>query len=81
MNRLLDSIVLHKSSPQQYMLIATFKYVGNDWDEDMNKMTANAKVREWWKMTDEMQISPVEGATGSADGPWWMKLEEVFYFE
>jgi L-rhamnose mutarotase len=27
-------------------------------------MAANPKVQEWWDMTDRMQESPVQGATG-----------------
>lgn len=62
------------------MLFASFKYVGDDWDADMQRMAANPKVREWWKMTDSMQQSLIPGAVGSAEGPgWWKPLEEVFY--
>lgn len=61
-------------------LFATFKYVGDDFEGDMEKMKANPKVREWWAMTDGMQESPTPGAVGSAEGPsWWKPLEEVFY--
>lgn len=63
-------------------LFASFKYVGNAFDEDMQRMAANPKVQEWWQMTDRMQESPVEGAVGSASGPgWWGQTEEVFYME
>ncbi|KAF3912474.1 hypothetical protein ABW20_dc0104626 [Dactylellina cionopaga] len=63
-------------------LFASFKYLGKSWDEDMARMMANPKVQEWWKLTDKMQESPVEGAIGSASGPgWWGQTEEVFYFE
>jgi hypothetical protein len=37
-------------------LFATFKYIGTDYDGDMEKMRANPKVREWWAMTDGMQV-------------------------
>ena len=48
----------------------------------MARMAANPKVQEWWAMTDSMQESPVEGATGSKSGPgWWGQTEEVFYTE
>ncbi|KAL5049677.1 hypothetical protein BDW71DRAFT_152484 [Aspergillus fruticulosus] len=63
-------------------LFATFKYVGDDYEGDMEKMRANPKVREWWAMTDGMQESPISGAVSSAEGPgWWKVLEEVFYTE
>ena len=76
----LDSIFL-SISPRP-TLFASFKYVGNAFDEDMARMAANPKVQEWWRMTDGMQESPVEGAIGSKDGPgWWGQTEEVFYLE
>lgn len=75
-----DSIYL-SLSPRP-TLFASFKYVGNAFDKDMERMAANPKVQEWWRMTDAMQESPVEGATGSASGPgWWGETEEVFYTE
>lgn len=37
-------------------IFATFKYVGDDWEGDMKRMKENPKVREWWAMTDEMQV-------------------------
>ncbi|KAL7275381.1 hypothetical protein RUND412_001659 [Rhizina undulata] len=63
-------------------LFATFKYIGDDYEKDMEKMRENKKVQEWWEMTDGMQESPIEGAVGSKDGPgWWKVLDEVFYTE
>lgn len=41
-------------------LFATFKYVGTDYDADMEKMRANPKVREWWVMTDGMQVCYIQ---------------------
>jgi hypothetical protein len=38
-------------------LFATMKYVGTDFEGDMQRMRANPKVREWWAMTDGMQVS------------------------
>lgn len=37
-------------------IFATFKYVGDDWEGDMKRMRENPKVREWWAMTDGMQV-------------------------
>ncbi|KAL2017218.1 hypothetical protein VTK56DRAFT_2425 [Thermocarpiscus australiensis] len=66
-----------------HTLFATFKYIGKDYEKDMEKMRANPKVREWWVMTDQMQESLNEGSTGSLDQdrPWWKVLDEVFYKE
>ncbi len=58
------------------------KYIGEDYAKDMEAMKANPKVQEWWRMTDGMQQSPNEGATGSmGEVPWWREVEEVFHTE
>jgi L-rhamnose mutarotase len=49
-------------------------------------MAANPKVQEWWRMTDKMQRSPVEGAKGSlaaneGSPSWWGPMQEVFRME
>jgi L-rhamnose mutarotase len=74
-----DSI--HLTMHPRPTLFANFKYVGEDYEADMKKMASNEKVREWWQVTDHMQESPVAGAKGSAHGPWWEVLEEVFRLE
>lgn len=63
------------------LLFASFKYLGYDFAGDMERMTENPKVREWWKITDAMQESLVEGAISSEAGSpsWWKPIEEVFY--
>lgn len=61
------------------MLFATFIYVGYGFADDMERMRENSKVQEWWKLTDGMQESLVDGATGSAEGTWWRDVERVFY--
>jgi L-rhamnose mutarotase len=44
-------------------------------------MAANPKVQEWWRLTDSMQETRVEGSRGSTDVEkgWWLGCEEVFY--
>ncbi|KAF7198592.1 L-rhamnose mutarotase [Pseudocercospora fuligena] len=70
------SIFLDESS---MTLFASMKYVGSDFDGDMEKMKANPEVRRWWQMTDGMQETLVSGSTGSTDEKgWWQPLEEVF---
>jgi L-rhamnose mutarotase len=41
-------------------LFATMKYVGTDFEGDMERMRANPKVREWWAMTDGMQVGDIQ---------------------
>jgi len=53
-------------------LIATFKYTGDDFEKDMKAIKENEETQRWWKVTDEMQESFNEGATGSGkEIPWW----------
>jgi len=63
------------------ILFASFKYIGYNFESDMEHMAENEKVKEWWRMIDAFQESLVEGATSSEAGtpPWWKRLEEVFY--
>ncbi|CEL59693.1 hypothetical protein RSOLAG1IB_03626 [Rhizoctonia solani AG-1 IB] len=63
------------------LLIATFKYIGSDWENDSKIAAADPETVRWWAITDGMQHSLVEGATGSKDGPWWHQCEEVFRHE
>ena len=56
-------------------LFAYFEYVGNDFEADMVKMAADPKTREWWALTDPMQV-PLEMC---APGKWWTTMKEVFH--
>lgn len=65
-----------------FTLFAFMKYIGDDYEKDMAKMKANEEVQRWWKMTDNMQVSLVNGSTGSMDEKgWWLPVEEVFRHE
>ena len=62
---------IHYYPPLQ-LLIANFKYVGADYAADMAGIAADPETQRWWAVTDGMQQSFVEGATGSAGPePWW----------
>ncbi|PPR06228.1 hypothetical protein CVT24_000619 [Panaeolus cyanescens] len=64
------------------LLIATFKYTGSNYAEDMARIAEDPETRRWWAITDGMQESLVSGAQGSGgDVPWWLDLPEVFRFE
>ncbi|OBZ75409.1 hypothetical protein A0H81_04903 [Grifola frondosa] len=72
---------IHYYAPMR-LLIANFKYTGADYDADMRGMAEDGWTQLWWKLTDGMQESMVEGATGSGgEAPWWTTLEEVFRFD
>ncbi|CDO68914.1 hypothetical protein BN946_scf185000.g57 [Trametes cinnabarina] len=65
-----------------HLLIATFKYTGADYAADMRGVAADPETQRWWKLTDDMQESLVEGAAGSGgEVPWWQDVPEVFRFE
>ena len=57
------------------LLFAYSEYVGTDYEADMAKMAADPKTREWWTLTEPMQI-PLETR---AHGEWWSTIEEVFH--
>jgi len=58
-------------------LFAYYEYVGPE-DEYAARMAELAKaprMREWWDITDAMQV-PEEGR---AAGEWWANMREVFH--
>lgn len=73
-------VPIYPSNDQEIagLLIASFKYSGNDLEGDMKALAADPETQRWWKLTDPMQKSLVKGATGSADGEWWLNIDEVF---
>ncbi|KAG7539626.1 hypothetical protein FFLO_03425 [Filobasidium floriforme] len=67
-----------------HLLIAHMRYMGKpeDFEKDMSKVGEDPETQRWWKLTDSMQTSFVDGAVGSASGPgWWSTGREVFRFE
>ncbi|KAF5318163.1 hypothetical protein D9619_012236 [Psilocybe cf. subviscida] len=72
---------IHYYEPLQ-LLVAHFKYVGDDYAADMKTISEDAETQRWWKLTDGMQESFNVGAEGSGkDVPWWTDLPEVFRFD
>jgi L-rhamnose mutarotase len=54
------------------LLIANFKYTGSDYEADMKKVGEDPETQRWWKITDVMQETLVDGAEGSGkEIPWW----------
>jgi L-rhamnose mutarotase len=61
------------------VLFAYMEYIGDDFEADMSTIAANPKTHEWWALTDPLQ-QPVEGdSSGSMEGNWWHKMEELFH--
>ena len=56
-------------------LFSYFEYVGDDFEQDMAKMAADATTQEWWRLTDPCQ----EPLPTRKEGEWWATMEEVFH--
>jgi len=58
-------------------LFAYLEYTGPDdeFEARMQKLAAAPRMREWWDITEAMQV-PLETR---ADGEWWANMEEVFH--
>ncbi|MEN8248174.1 MAG: L-rhamnose mutarotase [Bacteroidota bacterium] len=57
------------------VLFAYFEYTGDDFKEDMLKMSRDAKTKEWWEIVKPMQ----EPVTNRLHDEWWANMEEVFH--
>jgi len=57
------------------LLFSHFEYIGVDFAADMQKMAADPKTQEWWKLTDPCQ-EPLETRK---PGEWWASMEEFFH--
>ncbi|KAF8898242.1 hypothetical protein CPB84DRAFT_1780691 [Gymnopilus junonius] len=80
--RVCQIIKLKPSYESSYIQIHANPWPGLDYEDDMKKIAEDPDTQRWWKVTDEMQESLVEGAEGSGtDLPWWKDLPEVFRFD
>ena len=57
------------------MLFAYWEYHGDDFDADMAKMGHAPRMKEWWKITDPMQVP----LGTRKEGEWWAEMEDVFH--
>lgn len=56
------------------ILFAYFEYIGDDYEDDMKKMSEDECTQKWWKETD-----PCQESFSLDKSEWWMNLEEVFH--
>jgi L-rhamnose mutarotase len=58
-------------------LFAYFEYVGpeSEFESRMARMAQAPRMREWWDITEAMQV-PLETR---AQGEWWANMQEVFH--
>ncbi|MCX6621446.1 MAG: L-rhamnose mutarotase [Acidobacteria bacterium] len=71
------SIYLHKLPDGNYYLFAYLEYVGANHKADIDKLAANPKFKEWWKVTDPCQ----QPLADRKRGEWWASMEEVFHLD
>ncbi|MCA3560761.1 MAG: L-rhamnose mutarotase [Aestuariivirga sp.] len=57
------------------LLFAYWEYHGTDFGADMKRMADAPRMKEWWTITDPMQI-PFETRK---EGEWWAEMEDVFH--
>ncbi len=59
------------------VLFAYFEYVGNNFENDMDKMAADKETQRWWDVVKPL-MQPVE--TRDA-GEFWADMEEIFHLD
>jgi len=57
------------------LLFAYWEYHGTDLAADLAKMALAPRMRDWWIITDPMQL-PFETRQ---EGEWWARMEDVFH--
>ncbi|HUT64936.1 MAG TPA: L-rhamnose mutarotase [Spirochaetota bacterium] len=56
-------------------LFSYFEYLGDDFEGDMERMSAHPRTQEWWTVMKPMQIP----LSTKKEGEWWAEMEEVFH--
>jgi L-rhamnose mutarotase len=57
------------------LLFAYWEYHGTDFAADMKQCAEAPRMKEWWAITDPMQIPFETRKTGE----WWADMEDVFH--
>jgi len=58
-------------------LFAYFEYYGEDFNADMEKMSADPITQKWWAVMEPMQ-TPL---STRYPGEWWANMEELFHLD
>ena len=56
-------------------LFAYFEYHGSNFKADMEKMAADSRTQDWWKIMNPMQ----DPLPTREPGEWWSTMDEVFH--
>jgi L-rhamnose mutarotase len=59
------------------LLFSYMEYVGDDFDADMEAMSADPATQEWWAVCKPLQ-APV---ADRAEGEWWKAIPEIFHLD
>ena len=59
------------------VLIGYFEYIGDDYEADQAKMTADAITRDWWSRTDPCQLPFDE--VGAPAPATWQEFDEIWH--
>ncbi|HOX38955.1 MAG TPA: L-rhamnose mutarotase [Candidatus Brocadiia bacterium] len=71
------SIYVRQLDNGKFYLFSYYEYVGDDYAADLEKLSANPKMREWFKTTDPCQV-PIDP---QVRGDWWTEMEEIYHLE
>jgi len=66
------SIFLRQLDGAKFYLFGYYEYIGDNYEEDMARLAAEPRNKEWLSVTDPMQI-PLPGEST------WAMMEEVYY--
>ena len=69
------SIYLRKLHGDKWFLFSYFEYIGDNFEEDMKKMSEDESTRKWWDVCKPCHIP----LTDLAEDEWWATMEEVFH--
>lgn len=68
------NIFLHKLDDGNYYQFGYYEYIGDDFEEDMRKLSNEPRNKAWLEVCDPMQI-PLEGYSS------WADMEQVYFNE
>jgi L-rhamnose mutarotase len=58
-------------------LFSYFEYNGTDYKSDMENMTADPTMQQWWEACKPCQ----DPLTTRGEGEWWSSMEEIFHYD
>jgi L-rhamnose mutarotase len=71
------SIYLRQLQKDRFYMFSYFEYIGDSFEDDMNKLTADPLTQKWLEVCKPCQ-KPID--TASVD-EWWAVMDEVFHLE